>query len=408
MPRPRKPFPLQLIPLTITTFVALNVHAATQAQAVELNDSEVFDRGRNSAREYLARTPEPTIQVSTVVFAKAKQFQAELDSQNSDYLSSQAKLCRTLQEAIGRVPVSIVSSDFRYERKTIDALKTRAAQLSADAHAIILAIDAHRTVGRSYVAILGKAPPTYQGLAQQFRQFASVEAYADRKEDYLVFASIFEGLAKRYQAATSNVEPDMKAINELYPYLQSTEQLLTRVHTALDLLPSESYGDGGPGIEAQLRRFVESFNGFRGAVRSLNERLGGDGQKAPNPTNANDWVARQGGVGRPSAPTGAPDSRPSPATLRPAPNAWLASAPPAHRNVLVFHLSGNDPLRHEVFGEHVQEGEVYPVRLHTGRQIVLRVRRKMPSIGTPDVWFWLAEPTTPPPTVATAAVASRP
>lgn len=409
-----------VIPLSL---VAL-WHATAQGQSSLREDDtqSLIEQMRLSVETPTA--PTSSVDSRADLFAKARTIKANLKAAQSAYLRSNSDLHLTLNTALAQASTDNLYGDFRYAEQQLAALKDRAQELAAEVAQIISKIDRHRQVGRTYLTTYTAAAPTYLELAQDFRRFANEEEYRDRREDYLVFASIFAQLGKQHGSAPTKVSAEVSAVNELYPYLSSTHRMLTRTATALDVLPDDTSGENGPEIDEQLRRFVQSFNGFRQQIRTLNERLGapspGTEEQAPkqpevHPRDRLTSVDAAGRVGelystnsrrtssfsgpqRPvftdhlAASTNRTESSERPARETPA--AWRAAESALQRNVITFHIpgvTGNDPLRRELHDADVGAGKVYSILSSSGANYTVRVQRLMPTLSTSEVRVWLGE-----------------
>jgi uncharacterized protein YfcZ (UPF0381/DUF406 family) len=372
---------------------------------------------------------QPTVPISPLdsrddLFEKARTLKANLKAAQTAYLRSNSDLHLTLNTALAQAQTDSLYSDFRYAEQQLAALKDRAQELAAEVAQIINKIDRHRQVGQTYLTTYTSAAPTYLELAQDFRRYAKEEEYRDRRDDYLVFASIFAQLGKQHGSAPAKVSGEVSAVNELYPYLTSTHRMLTRTATALDVLPDETSGESGAEIDEQLRRFVQSFNGFRQQIRTLNERLGapspGTAEKSPKqpedhpgdrltsidsssrarelPSNTKRGTSsisepqRSVFIDRFAASTNRFESSERPARETPA--AWRAAESAPQRNIITFHVpgvTGNDPLRRELHDAAVGAGKVYSIDSSSGASYAVRVQRLMPTLSTSEVRVWLGE-----------------
>jgi len=361
---------------------------------------------------------------------KAYQLKSELEQKQSAYERSETELRQALEAAIDHIPSDELMTDFHFEREALFHLQQRTRQLANNAELLISRIHQHRRVGSIYLTALTNATPTYAALALQFRQYAAEEQYRDRREDYLVLASVFDQLGARFRTAPALVSADANAIDELYPYLKSTHLLLKRTYSVLSVLPADSHAAAGSGLDEQLRKFVNTFKGFRQEIRKLNERLGGqsandsiDSQEPASPPVTNqstDQIAsyyfyspaerpkpfEHRAVKSSYASYHQPPSTKHSAQLshrqvpvadepRTTPSAWTAAEHLLEKNILAFHLpgvSGNDMLRREVNSSSaVQEGELFSISLNTGRRITVEVKRRMPTLSSRYETVWLAE-----------------
>ena len=223
---------------------------------------------------------------------------------------------------------------------------------------------------------------------------------------------------------------DVNAIDELYPYLKSTHLLLKRTYSVLTVLPTDSHAAAGSELDEQLRKFVNTFNGFRSEIRKFNERLGGqsasdsiDSQESSPPPATNRSTDQTASYyfyspaerRKPAEHRGVKSSyasyhQPLPSernaqlstrqsfaagASRTTPSAWTAAEHFHEKNILAFHVpgvSGNDMLRREVTSlSVVQEGDLFSISLNTGGKITVEVKRRMPTLSSRYETVWLAE-----------------
>jgi hypothetical protein len=364
-------------------------------------------------------------------FMKAYQLKSELEQKQRAYERSEAELRQALEAAIDNIPSDELLTDFHFEREALHHLEQRTRQLTYNADMLISKIDQHRRVGGVYLTALTNTTPTYAALAVQFRQYAAEEQYQDRREDYLVLASIFDQLGERFRTAPTLVTADVNAIDELYPYLKSTHLLLKRTYSVLTVLPTNSHAAAGSELDEQLRKFVNTFNGFRSEIRKFNERLGGqsasdsiDSQESSPPPATNGGTDQTASYyfyspaerRKPAEHRGVKSSyasyhQPLPsernaqlstrqsfaagASRTTTPSAWRAAEHFHEKNILAFHVpgvSGNDMLRREVTSlSVVQEGDLFSISLNTGGKITVEVKRRMPTLSSRYETVWLAE-----------------
>jgi hypothetical protein len=342
------------------------------------------------------------------LLTQGKQHRVQIQAADAAFAKSHEELLRVLSNTIAQIPPSAIPDEFRYERASLEVLRQYVQELRKQGDVVLASLGRYVQNGRQYEAVRTSVVPTFQQVAQQFHAYAKDEPYADRREDYARIAGIFELLAERYTKPPRVYSPDLRSVEELYPYVASTQQLLERFEAVLEIVPAEGESDQSTLSTEELARFVQSYSGFRKALGQLHERLGGATSSPPRSTPPSTLASPA--QPRSSSPSMQSESYPltSNSLHRAAPSNHQQGTRSVdsgssryvstdgddayvHRNILAFHLNGNDMIRREISGVDVREGTMHRVPTWQGQSTVVRVVRPMHGTLARDTTVWLAE-----------------
>lgn len=192
-----------------------------------------------------------------------------LEASDHEFALQSKQLLEALDASIQRVPQRSWESDFSNEREAL-LLFIRVTK------ALIKECDAQQRyleAGRRYASDLAQAGPTFSAAANLHREFASAEVYSDARQDYLLMADILDALAARCEHLPSQLNPQVEAVEELYPYLQNGRQVLVRFHDVLQAIPVLQSVQEFDALDRRLKQYVNSYEKFRGSLHKLHKQL---------------------------------------------------------------------------------------------------------------------------------------
>lgn len=196
-----------------------------------------------------------------------------LEASDHEFALQSKQLLEALDASIQRVPQRSWESDFSNEREALLLFIRVTEALIKECDEVLAAQQRYLEAGRRYASDLAQAGPTFSAAANLHREFASAEVYSDARQDYLLMADILDALAVRCQHLPSDLNPQVQAVEELYPYLQNGRQVLVRFRDVLQAIPVLQSFQEFDALDRRLKQYVNSYEKFRGSLHKLHKQL---------------------------------------------------------------------------------------------------------------------------------------
>jgi hypothetical protein len=324
---------------------------------------------------------------------EAEKQRAAIDAAGAEFNRTAEELLSVLNAAIARIPLDPRYTNFVDERRALDEMKAVVSRLIKDSDAVRAKFEPYLESGADYTVQLRLAGPYFVSAADEFRQFAEKEPYADYKADYETLAGVFELLAKRCEEMPVQLAPQLEEARELLKYLGNGRQFLTRCQSALNAIPETLDEKIMNEMLATLRSYARSYEGFRQSLRKLRGQMD---PTSPPQTPAGDVVQGEGSLvfSQPIGPTPTL-AVPSPARLSTPGQRVVATLASSTRNVIAFDRQsaasgGGAVYRRAVIEEPgVEVGDLIRIRLSSGGTKLVRIRDEVPALRTDAQRTWI-------------------